>query len=219
MFAGKVVSANLDEIKAMPGVRHAFIVEGTKEYTGLHSGVAIVADSWWQARVARAEAEGRLGTKAPPRSRAAKAISAAPTSFPSRRPKFRLRVDGNTDAAFGSAAKIVEAAYSYPFLSHAPLEPENCIAHYRRTASSVLVAQPDAGIRPPASGQAAGHSRGKHHRAHDARGRRLRPAPDQRLHARSPPRFPRSLACRSSCSGPARTISITITTARRASII
>ena len=57
VFGGKVASANLDEIKQMPGVRHAFVVE-RPDITdpiipgdpGLESGIAIVADSWWLAQ-------------------------------------------------------------------------------------------------------------------------------------------------------------------------
>ena len=129
VFGGKVVSADLDSVKAMPGVKHAFVVEGLAPgmSAGLNPGVAIVADSWWAAKTARDNLqvswdEGTTtGQSSMEYAQQATALSKQPPTMP-------LRKDGDADAALASAAKVVEGAYTYPFLAHAPLEPMNCTA-------------------------------------------------------------------------------------------
>lgn len=128
-FGGKVLSANLDAIKALPGVKDVFIVATGTGLNGLVPGVAIVAESTWAAFSARRLLkvvwdEGAVVNQSWDGFVAqAQALSKQAGAVP-------LRRDGNPAAAFATASKTVEAAYSYPFISHASIEPQNCTAWF-----------------------------------------------------------------------------------------
>lgn len=130
VFGGKVRSANLDAIKALPGVKDAFVIAGTDELRGLLPGVAIIAESTWAAWSARKQLqvdwdEGRFANQSwSGFVTEAQRLAKQPGST-------TLRKDGDVNAALSGATRTVEAAYSYPFISHASFEPQNCTAHYK----------------------------------------------------------------------------------------
>ena len=128
-FGGKVRSANVEEIRKLPGVTHAFVVEGTGNQTGLQSGVAVVAKTWWAAQSAREQLRVDWETS---HSDSTEAYDRQ-AEILAKEDGETLRTDGDVKAAFDSAAQVVEASYYYPFVSHANLEPQNCTALYHES--------------------------------------------------------------------------------------
>lgn len=129
-FGGRVKSANLDAVKRLPGVRDAFVIEGTSDLKGLLPGVAIVAESTWAAFSARKQLqvewdEGQVANES------WEGFTAKAQALAKQPGAQTLRQDGDVAAALKGAAKTVEAAYSYPFISHASIEPQNTTAWFR----------------------------------------------------------------------------------------
>ena len=134
VFGGTVRSANVDAVRALPGVRDAFIVRAREanpngDLEGVSDGVAIVATSWWAANKARQklEIDWDEGSTAA-QSSAEFADNAA--ALATQAPASYVRRDGDVVSALHGAAHVVEAAYSYPFLAHISLEPQNCTARF-----------------------------------------------------------------------------------------
>jgi isoquinoline 1-oxidoreductase beta subunit len=129
VFAGKVASANIDDVKKERGVKHVFVVEGGPQLAGLLGGVAIVADSWWYAKNAR-QALKVTWNEGATAEQSSVGFATKAAELSKQPPQRTLRKDGDVDAAL-SSAKVLHAEYFYPFISHAPLEPQNTTASYR----------------------------------------------------------------------------------------
>ncbi len=130
VFGARALSANLDEIKAQPGVRDAFIIQGDPSAVftvGLMDGVAIVADRWHQANKALERLQVQWGDS-PTASQSTRGFAEQAKVLARGAPQQLVRNDGNVERGFYGSAKVLEAAYTYPFLAHVPLEPMNCTA-------------------------------------------------------------------------------------------
>ncbi|RPI64060.1 MAG: xanthine dehydrogenase family protein molybdopterin-binding subunit, partial [Lysobacterales bacterium] len=135
-IGARATAANLDHIRTLRGVKNAFVVAHQGDPLGFNpaaaavlSGVAIVADSTWNALQAKSALEVQWDeTQASSDSwtgavTQAKSLAAKPAAQV-------LGEAGNVDAAFG-AGKTVEAFYTYHYVSHADLEPQNCTAWFK----------------------------------------------------------------------------------------
>lgn len=146
VFGGTVVSANLEAVKTETGVQDAFIVNGGAVFNALGNGVAIVGTNWWQVNQAR-ETLQVVWDEGATAAQSSAGFARQAVAISTRAPGAKIVTDGDVTQALGASAQRLEAAYSYPFLSHATLEPQNCTAHFHDGKVEIWAPtqNPDAG--------------------------------------------------------------------------
>ncbi len=119
-FGMKLKSVDSEAAKAMPGI---------VDVVTFKNNVAVVGKSTWQVMKARKALKIEYEKEGPIES-TSDHDNLFKTLLDSKDATVR-RKDGDVDAAFKSAAKVIKSEYQCPFLSHSPMEPMNFFAHVR----------------------------------------------------------------------------------------
>jgi isoquinoline 1-oxidoreductase subunit beta len=122
VYGGKLVSFDANAVMGMRGIKKVVRVNA--------SSVAVVADNWWRAKNAldKLPIVWDEGPNAKVSSASiAEHLKAGLTAAGTVENDFAGRDEGNAKAAIAGSVKKIAATYSTPFLSHACMEPMNCV--------------------------------------------------------------------------------------------
>ncbi|MCA6098278.1 xanthine dehydrogenase family protein molybdopterin-binding subunit [Bradyrhizobium australafricanum] len=122
VFGGKVKSFDEAKLAGMKGVKKVVQVGD--------SAVAVVADTWWHAKTAL-DALPIVWDEGPNAKVSSETIATwLAEGLDNAQPAYVGNQNGDAKAAIASAAKKVEAVYSYPYQNHATMEPMNATVLY-----------------------------------------------------------------------------------------
>jgi isoquinoline 1-oxidoreductase subunit beta len=124
---GSIASFDDKAVKTLRGIVAVVPVNSGWAPVGKTDTLAIVADSWWTAHKARDQlvVEWDMTAQA---GFSTQGYADKAGALLGQAPQIDLFKAGEVDKALAGAAKTISADYSYPFLAHATLEPQNCTA-------------------------------------------------------------------------------------------
>ncbi|MEM6709887.1 MAG: molybdopterin cofactor-binding domain-containing protein [Pseudomonadota bacterium] len=149
IVGGSIKSYDAKAIEGKPGVRKIVAVG--------ESAVAVVADTWWQAKTAL-DALPIEWEKGPHADLNSAGIDAMLNEGLDADDAFVGNQNGNYGNAIAKAAKTVEARYSYPYQNHATMEPMNATAKWTPERCEVWCPTQNGEAAHAAASEAAGLS-------------------------------------------------------------
>ncbi len=133
---GEVKDFNKKDILKMKGISKVFALDGGDDPSALLPGIAIVGDSTWHVfKAAKALKVDWDLTNASKASWSAAVETAK--SLQGVEPKKVMAEKGDVNKALSQAATKVESQYTFNFVAHATLEPQNCTAWYKGDALEI----------------------------------------------------------------------------------
>jgi isoquinoline 1-oxidoreductase beta subunit len=129
VFNGRPVKIDASKARQIAGVRDIVEIKGLDNPTFLMPGVAVVADSTWAAFKGR-EALAVQWDEGPYATESNASLTEQFQTLLAA-PPATLHNSGRIDDALASASIVVDNTFTYPFVSHATLEPHNCTADFR----------------------------------------------------------------------------------------
>jgi isoquinoline 1-oxidoreductase subunit beta len=130
VFGAKLANMDDKNARLIKGVRDVFQVNLDRGATG----VAIVADGYWQAKQGRDALKLQWNTDAVEKADSAKLLAQYKALAKTPGIKTTRQDDVSRLAA---APKKISAEYSFPYLAHAPMEPLNCVVDLKDNACEV----------------------------------------------------------------------------------
>jgi isoquinoline 1-oxidoreductase subunit beta len=147
VFGGKLKSFDAAKVTGMPGVK--------KVVQSGDAAVAVVADTWWQAKTAL-EALPIVWDEGPNAKVSSATIAEMLKAGLDAEKTFIGNQQGDVKAAIAGAAKKVEAVYAYPYQNHAAMEPMNATALYTPDKCEVWTSSQNGEAALAAAAEAAG---------------------------------------------------------------
>jgi isoquinoline 1-oxidoreductase beta subunit len=138
-FDGLAKTVDDSAARAIPGVRDVIKIDRPPlggPYDVQAEGYAVVADNLWAAMKGR-EALAIEWDSGPFADESSAGFKRHCAKLLEGKGQI-VRNDGNFDAAAAAADEMHEATYWQPYVSHAPLEPQNCIADVRSDGVDIV---------------------------------------------------------------------------------
>ena len=147
VFGGTLEGFDAAAVNKMPGVRKVVRVE---DYA-----VAVVADTWWQARTALEVLPIRWN-EGPNAGVNSASITRMLDEGLTARDAAVGNQSGDAKSSLKNAAKTVEATYGFPYQHHATMEPMNATARWTRDRCEVWCPTQNGEVALEATAEAAG---------------------------------------------------------------